>query len=218
MLYILEYQSMTRHILHVTSSLFDEDGQSTRLSTALVETLRSRRPDIGLSRRRLTAHSIPHLDAATFSAFGVAKDARTAVQRQHVALSDTLIDELQAADLLILGLPMYNFSIPSTVKAWFDHLGRAGVTFRYTASGPAGLLLGKQAVIIATRGGRYAAGSDTQTPYVNQFLSFIGIEQVQWIHVEGLATGQAQATRALAEANQKIEAIATELLASGASS
>jgi len=112
---------------------------------------------------------------------------------------------------------MYNFAVPSTVKAWFDHLGRAGITFRYTANGPEGLLQGKRAVVIASRGGQYTAETDTQTPYVNRFLSFIGIEQVEWIHVEGLAMGEAQATQSRADAERTIASLAARLLDAGAS-
>lgn len=205
---------MINQILHVSSSIFGAGGQSSRLSTRLVEALQQQqRADIRVTHRSLSPNTLPHLDAETFAAFGTAAEDRTDTQRQKTALSDSLIAELQAADLLVLGLPMYNFAIPSTVKAWFDHLGRAGVTFRYTETGPEGLLKGKRAVIIATRGGLYPEGSETQTPYVEKFLSFIGIDQVQWVYVEGLAMGEERAARALDEAEQRIAAVAAELLA-----
>lgn len=204
---------MIQQILHVSASIFGVEGQSSRLGRKLVETLQQQRTEIRVTRRSLTADTVPHLDGETFAAFGTADEDRTEAQRQRVALSDGMIAELEAADLLVLGLPMYNFAIPSTVKAWFDHLGRAGVTFRYTENGPEGLLKGKRAVVIATRGGRYPEGSDTQTPYVERFLSFIGIDQVQWVYVEGLAMGEEHAIRALDQAERRIEAIAAELLA-----
>jgi FMN-dependent NADH-azoreductase len=208
---------MIQQILHVESSIFGTNGQSSRLSTKLVEALQQR-PDIRVRHRELSAETIPHLDAETFAAFGTADENRTETQAQKVALSDSMIAELKEADLLVLGLPMYNFAIPSTVKAWFDHLGRAGVTFRYTENGPEGLLKGKRAVVIATRGGRYPEGTDTQKPYVEHFLSFIGIDDVRWIHVEGLAMGEEHASRALDQAKRQIETLAAEMLSPGAGS
>ncbi len=208
---------MIHHVLQVTSSIFGDSGQSSLISTALIETLRRRQPDIKLSRRHLAADSIPHLDQETFAAFGTAPATRSLLQQQQVELSDILIGELKQADLLVLGLPMYNFAVPSTVKAWFDHLGRAGLTFRYTEQGSEGLLQRKRAVVIASRGGRYSTESDRQTPYVNHFLSFIGINRVDWVYVEGLAMGEESATAARRSAASRIEAIAEDLLAAGLS-
>jgi FMN-dependent NADH-azoreductase len=103
--------------------------------------------------------------------------------------SDALISELQAADTIVFAVPMYNFSVPSTLRAYFDHIARAGVTFRYTANGPEGLLKGKKAYVFITRGGVYANGIDTQTPYLKQFLGFVGITDVQFVYAEGLSMG-----------------------------
>jgi FMN-dependent NADH-azoreductase len=126
-----------------------------------------------------------------------------------VAESDALIEELRRADVLVLGLPMYNFGVPSTLRAYFDHVARAGVTFRYTPEGPVGLLTGKKAYVVATRGGRYAGTTaDLQSAYVRQFLGFIGIREVEFIYAEGLALGAEQRERAIAAAEARIEALA----------
>ncbi|MGH8764912.1 MAG: FMN-dependent NADH-azoreductase, partial [Burkholderiales bacterium] len=119
---------------------------------------------------------------------------------------DGLIDELRRADTIVLGLPMYNFGVPSTLKAYFDHIARAGVTFRYTETGPVGLLTGKKAYVLATRGGLYAGTPrDTQTAYVRDFLAFIGITDVEFVYAEGLAIGEASKTASLAKARESID-------------
>jgi FMN-dependent NADH-azoreductase len=126
-----------------------------------------------------------------------------------VAYSDALIEELKSADTLVLGLPMYNFGIPSTLKAYFDHIARAGVTFRYTDKGAVGLLTGKRAVVFASRGGRYAGTPlDTQTGYVRDFLRFIGIEDVEFVYAEGLAMGEETKAAALAGARRELQRLA----------
>ncbi|HVC11680.1 MAG TPA: NAD(P)H-dependent oxidoreductase, partial [Burkholderiales bacterium] len=120
-----------------------------------------------------------------------------------------LIGELKRADVIVLGLPMYNFGLPSTLKAYFDHVARAGVTFRYTDKGPVGLLTGKQAYVFAARGGQYAGtASDTQTPYVRDFLRFLGIDEVEFVYAEGLAIGDASRQAALAQAQSAIRRMA----------
>src|SRR6185369_15493621 len=133
----------------------------------------------------------------------------TAEQRAVVAYSDGLIDELKRADLIVLGLPLYNFGIPSMLKAYIDDIARAGVTFRYSETGPVGLLTGKKAFVIAARGGRYAGTPlDTQTSYVRDFLRFIGIDDVQFVYAEGLNMGAERKDAALAQARAEIERIA----------
>jgi FMN-dependent NADH-azoreductase len=137
---------------------------------------------------------------------------RTAAQAEHVAYSDALIGELERADVIVLGLPMYNFGIPSTLKAYFDQIARAGRTFRYTQSGSEGLLKGKRAIVIATRGGRYAGTPlDSQTGYVRDFLRFLGIRDVEFVYAEGLALGEEPRAAALANARQAILALAAPL-------
>lgn len=125
-----------RTLLQINTSLFSGEGQSSRLAAAFVDAWRARHPEDRVVTRDLAAAPVPHLDAETYRAFGTPAAARTPAQRTAVALSDALIAELRAANTLVLGLPMYNFSVPSTLKAYFDHVARAGETFCYTANGP----------------------------------------------------------------------------------
>ena len=125
-----------------------------------------------------------------------------------VAYSDALIDEIKRADVVVLGLPMYNFGIPSTLKAYFDHIARAGVTFRYTEKGPVGLLAGKKVVAFAARGGSYAGTPrDTQTPYIQDFLRLLGITDVQFVYAEGLSINEASKQAALQHARNAIQVL-----------
>jgi len=179
---------MTR-ILQLNSSIHGSGGQSSRLAGELANEL-ARHRDGNLVVRDLALDPVPHLTEARFTAFTTPAAERTLEQQRTVAESDALIDELRRADVLVIGLPMYNFGVPSTLKAWMDHVARAGVTFRYTPEGPVGLLRGKRAYVIATRGGRHAGTPrDLQSGFVRQFLHFIGIEDVEFIYAEGLALG-----------------------------
>lgn len=196
-------------VLKVTSSIYSADGQSSRLADQFVGSLRAADPTLHLIERDLAADPLPHLDAARFKAFGTPAAERSIEQQAAVAESDRLVEELRAADVLVLGLPLYNFGVPSQLKAWFDQLARAGVTFRYTDRGAVGLLTGKKAYIVATRGGLYAGTpADTQTGYVRQFLGFLGIADVEFVYAEGLATGEAPRAAALGRARSALERLA----------
>jgi FMN-dependent NADH-azoreductase len=162
-----------------------------------------------VSVRDLARQSVPHLDAARFGAFLAKPGERSAEQQEVVDYSDTLIDEVRNADVIVLGLPMYNFGVPSGLKAYFDHIARVGVTFSYTATGPKGLLTGKRALVFATRGGLHAGtASDTQTGFIRTFLGFLGIDDVQFVYAEGLAVSEQQRNSALAQAHATIEDLA----------
>lgn len=192
-----------KNVLQINSSLFQEQGQSSRLTAALVARLLS--PGDRLVTRDLAAEPVPHLTAERFAAFSTPEAERSDEQQVAVACSDALIAELRTADVIVLGLPMYNFGVASTLKAYFDHVARAGVTFRYTGNGPEGLLTGKKAYVLATRGGSYqGTPMDTQTPYVRIFLAFLGITDVEFIYAEGLALGEDQRIQALDNANASI--------------
>jgi FMN-dependent NADH-azoreductase len=195
-------------ILQLNTSLFGDSAQSSRLAGEFATTLAA---STGARRvvRDLARQPVPHLTAERFAAFGTPASERTLEQQRYVAESDALIDELRRAEVLVLGLPMYNFGVPSTLKAYFDHVARANVTFRYTAEGPVGLLTGKRAYVFATRGGQHAGTpGDLQTAYVRQFLGFIGIRDVEFIYAEGLALGPEQRERALAAAAERIGQLA----------
>ena len=201
------------NILQIKSSIYSADGQSSRLADALVEQLRANEPQTALVVRDLARDPVPHLDAERFGAFVTPADKRNPVQQAVVQDSDALIGELKRADVIVLGLPMYNFGVPSQLKAWFDHVARVGATFRYTENGPIGLLTGKKAYVVATRGGLYAGTpADTQTQYVRHFLAFLGIEDVDFVYAEGLAIDAQTREKALVAAQAGIRRLAGEQL------
>jgi FMN-dependent NADH-azoreductase len=170
-------------ILQINSSIHGADAASTQLAGAIAAQLGGE-----VVLRDLAAQPIPHLDAETFSAFSSPGEAQSEHATAGVARSDQLIEELRAADTVILAVPMYNFGIPSALKAWIDHIARAGVTFRYTAEGPRGLLGDKRVIVVATRGGQYAGtGADNQSAYLRQVLGFIGLGEPEFVYAEGLA-------------------------------
>lgn len=190
-------------LLKIQSSLFNGKGQSSALAGQFAERWLAQHPGGKIITRDLAADPIPHLDIERFQAFITAPNERTPVQQQAVAYSDALIDELKSADVIVLAVPMYNFSVPSVLRSYFDHIARAGVTFRYTANGPEGLIQGKKAYVFITRGGVY--GEDhSQTLYLRQFLGFIGITDVEIIHAEGLAMNENAKLKSLSEVQGKI--------------
>jgi FMN-dependent NADH-azoreductase len=201
-------------LLQLNTSLFSGDGQSSRLAEQFVADWRAGHPHGEVIVRDLARDPVPHLTAERFQAFLAQPGERTPAQRAIVAASDALIDELRRADVIVLGLPLYNFGVPSTLKAYFDHVARAGVTFRYTAAGPEGLLTGKRAYVFAARGGRYRGTSaDHQTGFVRQFLNFVGIDDVEFVYAEGLAISPAAKEASLAQAAQAIRRLNAPQLA-----
>ena len=195
-------------ILQLNTSLSGAAGQSSQLAGAFATAL-GQASGARVTVRDLAMQTVPHLTLERFQAFGTPVTERTLEQQRFVAESDALVDELRRADTIVLGLPMYNFGVPSTLKAYFDHVARSGVTFRYTPEGPVGLLTGKKVYVFATRGGRHAGTpGDLQTAYVRQFLGFIGLRDVEFIHVEGLALGAEQRDAALGGALERIGQLA----------
>lgn len=196
-------------LLVLNTSLFSDAGQSSQLAARYVAQWKREHPEGRVIERDLAKDPVPHLTAERFQAFLAKPEARTAEQQVVAGQSDALIGELQAADEIVLGLPMYNFGIPSTLKAYFDHVARAGITFRYAETGPVGLLLGKRALVFGTRGGLYAGTPrDTQTTYVRDFLAFLGIVDLEFVYAEGLSMGEAARDSALANAQRAIESLA----------
>ena len=192
-------------ILQLNASMLSDNGQSSRLANEFVTALRQEEPAAKLILRDLARDPVPHLDADRFGAFIARSEARTLKQDAFVAYSDGLIGDLKQADVIVLGLPMYNFGVPSTLKAYFDHIARAGVTFQYTAVGPVGLLTGKKAYVLAARGGMYVGTPrDTQTAYVRDFFAFLGITDVEFVYAEGLAMGESIKTESLAKARESL--------------
>ena len=196
-------------LLQINSSIHNGNGQSSQLANRFVTAFRERNPDARFIKRDLAAEAVPHLTAERFGAFITKPEERTADQRAAVAYSDALIGELKDADVIVLGLPMYNFGVPSHLKAYFDHIARAGITFRYTESGPQGLLTGKKVYVFAARGGQYPGGvMDTQTGYVRDFLRFLGMDDVEFVYAEGLARGPEVRDASLAKAAEQAQRLA----------
>jgi len=196
-------------LLQINSSVFSQGGQSSLLADHYVATWKSTRPGAKVIVRDLAADAIPHLGGATVGAFFTPADKRDEAQKAALALSDELIEEIKSADTIVIGAPMYNFNIPSVLKAYFDHIARAGLTFSYSEKGPVGLLTGKKAIIFSTRGGLYAGTSnDVETPYVRAFLGFLGITDVSFVYAEGLAYGDEKKAEAMKTALAEAEKLA----------
>lgn len=194
------------NILQINSSARAAGSYSTRLGSLVVERLLDAQPQATLKVRDLGRSPHPMLDEAALQALFTPAEQRTPEQAARVALDDALITEIQAADVLVLGAPMYNFSIPAQLKNWIDAISRAGVTFRYTAQGPEGLLTGKKVYVVQTSGGRHSnTPTDTQTPYLRTLLGFLGMSDVQFLYAEGLAMGPEAEQSALAAAYDQIE-------------
>ncbi len=196
------------NILQIHASARDDASHSSRLARRIVGRLRERNPGASVVLRDLARTPAPALDAATLAALASAPQQRGAEDAARVAAADTLIAELQAADVVVLGVPMYNFGVPSALKDWIDAIARAGVTFRYTAAGPQGLLDGKTAWVALTRGGRYRnTPADTQVPYLRMLFNFLGIDDVRFVFAEGLSMGPEAEREGLEAAEAEIEAL-----------
>ena len=192
--------------LQIKSSIFSAGGQSGQLTDTFVKNLLAKSPDAEVVVRDFAKDGVPHLDEARFMSFLIKPEERSADQQAVVAYSDALIKELKDADVIVLGLPMYNLGVPSNLKAYFDHLARAGETFKYTETGPVGLVTGKKVHVVATRGGNYKGTPyDTQTDYIKVFLGFIGITDVEFVYAEGLNTGEEPKATALESARYQLE-------------
>jgi len=198
-------------LLFVTSSIFGSDSKSRQLGQAFVDKWLAQHPGTSVIERDLAAEPLPHITGATMGAVFTPVEKRSPEQAEAVAFADRLIEELEAADTILLAVPMYNFSVPSTLKAWIDHVARAGRTFRYTEKGPVGLLKGKRVFIVTARGGVYTQGPakalDFHEPYLRGILGFLGLDDVTFVHAEGLAISSEAAAESLAGAHKKIESL-----------
>lgn len=185
-------------ILNIISSPRGEASNSIKLANAIVDKLREKDPAAAVKVRDLTNKPFPHLEEAHLNAFFTPVENHTEADKEAIRHSNEAIQELMDADVIVIGAPMYNFGTPSVLKAWFDHIGRAGITFKYTAEGPVGLVTGKKAYIAVTTGGVYSEGPavayDFVTPYIKTFLGFIGITDVTVVRAEGFAVADLQAT------------------------
>jgi FMN-dependent NADH-azoreductase len=196
------------NILQINSSARSNGSESTRVADQIVAKLSAANPGAQVSRRDLAAQPHPVLDEATLQALFTPADQRSAEQTARVALDDALIAQVQAADVIVIGAPMYNFGITVQLKSWFDAIARAGVTFKYTETGPVGLLQGKKVYVATARGGMHKDGpSDTQVPHLKMFLAFLGMSDVEYVFSEGMAYGPDAAARAQAAANDQVAAL-----------
>jgi FMN-dependent NADH-azoreductase len=196
------------NILQINSSIQGANSHSTHIANAITTRLQALHPDAKVTLRDVGSAPLPVLDPTAVAALFTPADKRTPEQAARVAQYDAPIAELQAADVLVLGVPMYNLAIPVQFKGWIDAIYRAGVTFRYTATGPEGLLTGKKVYVGFSRGGVYRdTALDTQTPYLKVMLGFLGMTDVQFVFGEGFAMGDEAVRKAEAEVRTQIEAL-----------
>ena len=196
------------NILYVASSSRGSASYSNRVATDVLTELRSHNPGATVTVRDLGREPLPHIDDDFVAATRGPAASQTDEQRVLLARSDTLVDELLAADVVVIAAPMINFTIPSTLKSWVDYVARAGRTFRYSEKGPEGLVTGKQVILVVARGGVYAGNPalDFQVPYLKSVLGFLGMSDVEVIEVEGTAFGPDAAEKAVTAANAKLHA------------
>lgn len=198
------------NILQINSSARSTGSESTRIADAIVARLQAANPGASVVRRDLAANPHPTIDEATLGALFTPADQRTPEQAARVALDDALIAEAQAADAIVIGAPMYNFGITVQLKSWFDAIARAGVTFRYTAEGPEGLLKNKKVFVALSRGGFHKDGAhDSQVPFLKTVFGFLGMTDVTFVYSEGHGMGPEAVAKAKAEADVQVnEAVA----------
>ncbi|ELK3677512.1 FMN-dependent NADH-azoreductase [Vibrio fluvialis] len=191
-------------VLALKSSILGDYSQSSKLLDAYLTKFNQDE----LNVRDLAAEPLPVLDFSVATALRATEDL-SEEQQKVVALSDELIAEVKAADTLVIAAPMYNFTIPTQLKNWFDLIARAGVTFKYTEAGVQGLIEGKKAVVITTRGGIHKdSATDNVTPYLKTILSFVGITEVEFVYAEALNMGEEPAAKGIESAKSQLEAIA----------
>jgi FMN-dependent NADH-azoreductase len=200
-------------LLHITSSLFDAAdklGVSTQLSHELIAGLRAANPDLQLRSRDFAQTPIPYLDNAWLGALFTPAAERNDEQAQKVAFSDALIAELKAAEVLVIGVPTYNFSVPAMLRSWADHVARAGVTFKYTDKGAVGLTGSKKVYLVIASGGIHEeGGTDHVRPWLRTFLGFLGMNDLEFIVAGGLNMGESARAQGLQNARTKIAALLT---------
>ena len=187
---------MTKTILHIDSSPLGDNSISRKLTAKIVADLTSKYPDSKIVSRDLAVNPIPHLDAGTIGAMFTPADQRNDASKNAIQLSEDAVEEVLAADVIVIGAPMWNFGVPSVLKAWIDHIARAGRTFRYNAQGQIESLVpaNKKVIIVSSRGGIYSEGPmkamDHQESYLTAVLGFIGLTDVSFVRAEGVAMGE----------------------------
>ncbi|PHV09671.1 FMN-dependent NADH-azoreductase [Chitinimonas sp. BJB300] len=196
-------------LVHIDSSILGDASASRQLSLEVANAWRASQPNVSVSYRDLASDAIGQLSGFTLGANGTPAELRNATQAHEAALSDNVLNEFLAADAIIIGAPMYNFSIPSQLKAWIDRVTVAGKTFRYGANGPEGLAGGKKVVIVSTAGGMHA-GQPTAAAhddYLKFVLGFVGITDITVIHAHGLSMGPEAREAAFTQARKQIDVL-----------
>lgn len=200
---------MMSKVLQLKTSIFDtqeNQGVSSQLSDVLVARLRDEDAQLELQVRDFSTDPVPYFDNAWLQALSTPPDERSEDQTDKLAYSDALIAELQTADTLVIGVPMYNFMLPAALKSWTDHIARAGVTFRYTDIGPLGLLRDKKVYVVLSSGGQHPEGvTDFLRPYFRTFLGFLGMKDVEFIVADGLNMGEGPRKEGLRKAHKQIQ-------------
>jgi FMN-dependent NADH-azoreductase len=197
------------NILQINSSARSTGSESSRLADTIVARLTADASgDAKVVRHDLASKPLQVIDEPALQALFTPADKRTPEQAARVAIDDALIAEVQAADVIVIGAPMYNFGVTIQLKSWLDAIARAQVTFRYTETGPEGLLKGKKVYVALARGGMHKDGpSDTQVPYLKTMLGFLGMTDVQFVYAEGMGYGPEAVLKAQADAEAQINAI-----------
>lgn len=201
-----------KHILLINSSISGDKGHSAQLAQQFI----ARLPEgsFNLDTLDLNATPVPHLEMAEMAAWMTPAKQRSSEQQRLAAISDDIIARIKAADVIVLGVPMYNFGIPSQLKALLDRVARAGITFKYTEQGPVGLLDDKPVVIFAARGGIYqGTGLDSQTPFLQTFFNFVGLKDLHFVYAEGLNMGTDAQQAALTAATARLTEISAKIAA-----
>lgn len=192
-------------VLQLKTSILGQYSVSNQLSNEFLDSYLTRHQSATSEVLDFAATAIPHIDGQLLGALSTEQANRDDSQSQLVNFADGLIAQFQSSDIIVLGLPMYNFNVPSMLSAYFDHLARAGVTFQYTDQGAVGLLENKKVYVLATRGGIHQGlASDTQTAYVKQFFAFLGLSDVEFIYAEGLNMGDEAKESALTKARSQM--------------
>ncbi len=191
-------------VLALKSSILGDYSQSNKLVEDFIKNVDQDK----LTVRDLAANPLPVLDFAVATALRATEDL-SQEQQAVVDLSDTLIEEVKAADTLVIAAPMYNFTIPTQLKNWIDLIARAGVTFKYTENGVQGLIEGKKAIVVTTRGGIHKdSPTDNVTPYLRSVLGFVGITDVEFVYAEALNMGEDAASKGILEAQSQLATMA----------
>ncbi|HEY0924626.1 FMN-dependent NADH-azoreductase [Rheinheimera pacifica] len=201
-----------KHILLINSSINGDKGHSAQLAQQFIAQLP--KGSFNLDTLDLNATPVPHLEMAEMAAWMTPAEQRSSEQQRLAAISDDIVARIKAADVIVLGVPMYNFGIPSQLKALFDRVARAGITFKYTEQGPVGLLDDKPVIILAARGGIYqGTGLDSQTPFLQTFFNFVGLKDLHFVYAEGLNMGTDAQQAALTAAKARLTEISAKIAA-----